>query len=183
VRTPAAALALIALLAPPAAAGEPNPGGERTAHWAGPGCEVALEERGNEPVLMLRPGCALDLDTTVRALEALLAELYPERRIAGVSSLSLGRIERLPWLAARVAAAARAAPGWDVGSGRAREGSAERAVGDWIGDGDLAREVTAVLASFGAKTRGASVEKVLVTSTPGDHVPFDAQLWLRLGAP
>jgi hypothetical protein len=186
VRTPSAALALIALLAPPAAAGEPSanpPAGERTARWAGPGCDVALAERANEPVLMLRPGCALDLDTTVRALEALLAELYPERRIAGVSSLSLGRIERLPWLAARVAAAARAAPGWDVRYGRARDGSAERAVGGWIGDGDLAHEVAAVLASFGAKTRGASVEKVLVTSTPGDHVPFDAQLWLRLGAP
>jgi hypothetical protein len=186
----AGALALVAaaLAPPPSAAGE-RPGhsaaapGERIAHWAAPGCDVALEARGNEPVLMLRPGCALDLDATVRALAALLAELYPDRRIADVASLSLGRIERLPWLAERVAAAARSSPRWDARAGRAREGSAERAVGDWIRDGDLARELSAVLASFGATTRGASAEKVLVRSTPGDRVPFDAVVWLRLGAP
>ena len=176
-RAAAAALALAAALAPPAAAGD------RSAHWAAPACDVALEERGSEPVLMLRAGCALDLATTVRALEALLAELYPERRIAGVSSLSLGRIDRLPWLALRVAAAARSSPRWDPRAGRAREGSAERAVADWIREGDLVREVAAVLASFGAKAEGPSVEKVLVSETPGDHVPFDAMLWLRLGAP
>ena len=171
------ALAAATALAVPAAAGD------RSAHFAGPGCDGALEARGSEPGLMLRAACALDLATTVRALEALLAELYPARRIEGVASLSLGRIERLPWLAQRVAEAARRSPRWDARTGRAREGAAEHAVADWIRQGNLAGELAAVLASFGAKLDGVSVEKVLVTSAPGDRVPFDAQVWLRLGAP
>jgi hypothetical protein len=177
-----AAAAALALAAASALA-SPATAGDRSAHFAAPGCDVALEARGNEPVLMLRTECALDLATTVRALEALLAELYPARRLDGVSSLSLGRIERLPWLVERVAAAARSSPRWDARTGRAREGAAERAVADWIRGADLAREVAAVLASFGARLDGVSVEKVLVTAAPGDHVPFDALVWLRLGAP
>jgi hypothetical protein len=184
VKAAAAALVLAAaytlaasMLAAPAAAGD------RSAHFAAPGCDVTLEARGNEPVLMLRTECPLDLAVAVRALEALLAGLYPERRIAGVTSLSLGRIERLPWLVERVAATARRSPRWDAHAGRARGEAAERAVADWIRDGDLAGELAAVLASFGAELDGVSVEKVLVTAAPGDRVPFDALVWLRIGAP
>ena len=171
------ALALGAALA---AAVLPAATAERTARYAAPGCEVALEERATEPVLLLRPGCPLDLATSVRALAALLAELHPERRLDGVRALSLGRIEELPWLSERLSAAAQTAPSWDVRTGRARQGTAERAVADLLQAGALARELVEVLATFGAEAEIASVETVLVGGDAGDRVPRDAVVWLRL---
>jgi hypothetical protein len=172
-RALAASLAALAL----AAAAQ---GAERIARVSAGGCTVALEEREHEPVLVLRPGCALDLEATVGALRTLLGELYPDRRIAGIPALGLGRIESLPWLAERLADAARHAPAWDVRTGRPRASSREQFVSDLLRSGHLAREVEEVLASFGARAEIASVEKVLVRDEAGERVPFDAVVWLRL---
>jgi hypothetical protein len=177
-----AALALAALAALSGGPSAPARAAERVARVEAGGCAVSLEEREHEPVLMLRPGCALELAPTVDALGRLLAELFPERRIAGIPSLSLGRMESLPWLAARLAAAARRSPGWDVRTGRPRAGSAETFVGDLLRREALAREAEAVLASFGVRAEVASVEKVLVRDEAGERVPFDAVVWLRLHA-
>jgi hypothetical protein len=173
----AVAVASLATLTAPARAAE------RVARVEAGGCAVALAEREHEPVLMLRPGCPLDLAATVDALGRLLGELYPGRRIAGIPALSLGRMESLPWLAARTADAARRAPGWDARKGRPREGSAEAFVGDLLRREKLAREIAELLASYGVRAEISGVEKVLVSDDAGQRLPFDAVVWLRLSPP
>jgi hypothetical protein len=172
----AAGAALCAWLAGAAA----GAGEERRASLALRGCEVALEARGNEPVLMLRPGrCTPDLAETREALRALLSQLYPDGRVDGVSALCLGRIAELPWLSERLAAAALASPAWDASRGRPLSGSPERFVAELLREQRLAMELGEVIAGFGARAEVGSVEKVL-TRTQGDaRVPYDAIVWLR----
>jgi hypothetical protein len=173
----AAGAALCACLASAAT----GAGEERRARLELRGCEIALDARGNEPVLMLRPGrCAPDLAETREALRALLAQLFPDGRLAGVSAICLGRIEELPWLSERLAAAALASASWDAGRGRPRSGSPEAFVAELLRERRLAAELVEVVAGFGARAEIGSVEKVLVRSSGDARVPFDAILWLRL---
>jgi hypothetical protein len=157
---------------------------DRTVETAAGGCTVALVERGNEPALQLRPGCALDLGETLRATGALLVQLYPDQRIPPeVKSLSLGRIEALPWLSERVAEAARSDPAWNAKTGRPNAGSAEAWVADALRRHGLARELLRLLAAYGVAAEPSSVEKVLVRTGADARLPFDAVVWLRLSAP
>jgi hypothetical protein len=162
-------------------AAAPADGEERHTALAVRGCEIALEARGSEPVLQLRPGrCAPGLDETRDALRALLRELYPDGRLGAVTDLCLGRIEALPWLSERLAAASLRAPGWDARRGRPRAGSPERFVAELLREQRLAAELIEVLAAFGAEAEIGSVEKVLVREEPDGRVPYDAIVWLRL---
>jgi len=164
-------------------AAAPAAGEERRAAFAVRGCEIALEARGSEPVLQLRPGrCAPSLAETREALRVLLDRLYPAGRLGAVAGLSLGRIESLPWLSERLAAAALRAPGWDARSGRPRAGSPERFVAELLREQRLAAELATVLAAFGAEAEIGSVEKVLVREQRDGRVPYDAIVWLRLEA-
>jgi len=166
--------ALCGFLAAAPAAGE-----ERRAALAVRGCEIALEARGSEPVLQLRPGrCAPSLAETREALRALLGEVYPDGRLHGVTALSLGRIEALPWLSERLAVAALADPRWEARRGRPREGSPERFVAKLLQERRLVAELAEVLAAFGAEAEIGSVEKVRVRDQDG--APWDAIVWLRV---
>src|SRR5262249_7994413 len=108
---------VVAALMAGAAAGE-----ERAVITQVGGCAVGLGLRANEPVLALRPAGPLSLQETRDALERLLAELFPGGGIpAEVSSLYVGRIERLPWLSERLALAAARDPTWNSESGRPRD--------------------------------------------------------------
>ena len=131
-------------------------------------------------MLLLRPRCAPSLDETRDALRALLAQLYPGGRLSGATGLSLGRIDALPWLSERVAAAALRSPGWDARSGRPLSGSPERFVAELLREQRLAAELITVPAGFGAEAEIASVEKVRVRTQGDLAVPFDAVVWLRL---
>lgn len=155
-------------------------GADRRASVALHGCEIALDARGSEPVLLLRAACAPSLAETREALRALLAQLYPDGRLSGVTGLCLGRIEALPWLSERLAAAALRAPEWDARSGRPRAGSPERFVAELLREERLAAELTLVVAGFGAEAEIGSVEKVLVRPQGDARVPFDAVVWLRI---
>ncbi len=160
------------------------------------GCDVRLELRRTEPVLVFRSDCPLAVAETRTALTTLLGQLFPDRRWpAGVQSMSLGRIDGFPWLSARLAVAAARDAGWDVRRGRPREGSDNAFVMRVLDRERLLGDVASVLAGWGVAVRSSSVEKVLVApaGTLGiagalreagieaeARVPFDAQLWLRV---
>jgi hypothetical protein len=157
--------------------------GDRRASLPLRGCELALEARAAEPVLLFRPACAPTLEETRASLRALLAQLYPAGRIdPEITGLSLGRIDALPWLSQRVTEGALRSPGWDARSGAPRDGSPERFVGELLREGRLAAELAEVLAGFGAAAEIGAVEKVRVAPAgAADRLaPADAVVWLRL---
>lgn len=155
-------------------------------------CKVVLESYEDllHPDLRLRPACALSLASTRGALAELLPRALPERFNPETLVLFLGRIEEYPWLSERLAHAAFASADWDVHKGRVREDTdthANRFVGQLLEQDELLRTLVP-----GWDVYAVSVEKVLVRrvadlttfrlpeAKPGDKVPVDALLHLRL---
>lgn len=182
-------LALL-LLAPLAAAAETSFRVESAAGL------IALDVQDDGATLRLRLAQPAALDTSVRALENLLAQAFPQRAFpAERTSLGVGRILEHPWLSQQLAAAALHSPQWDAARGRSRTGRDNAAVTQILDGGNLLAGWAPVFARYGATIRNASVEKVLVgrvgetdelaplTTDPaaaGKRLPFDAILWLRL---
>ena len=178
------------LLAPLAAAAETS---FRVESPAGP---IALEVQHDGATLRLRLQRPVDLETSTRALDELLAKAFagrapPDERV----SIDVGRIVEHPWLSQRLAEAALHSPSWDAGRGKARGESENFAVAQIIDEQRLVAQWASVFARHGISVRNASVEKVLVGSVgataelaplaadpaaAGKQVPFDAILWLQL---
>jgi len=146
------------------------------------GCDATLERRAVEPaVLVFRTDCAASAASSARALDAALAKRFPDGAIDGaIRSVSLGRIEALPWLSQNLAETAARDHTWDVDSGAPRGGSPEAYVGALLARDGLARPLYPPLAKWGLRVTGTTVEKVLVGDVDGRRLPFDAQLWLRV---
>jgi hypothetical protein len=187
----AARIALLwLLLAPIAAAAETS---FRVESPAGP---IALEVQHDGATLRLRLQRPVDLETSTRALDDLLAKAFaghapPDGRV----SIDVGRIIEHPWLSQRLAEAALRSSRWDAGHGKPRIGSDNLAVAQLIDEQRLVDAWASVFARHGIRVRNASVEKVLIgsvgttaelaplTSFPdaaGKRLPFDAILWLQL---
>ncbi len=181
---------LVLLLATPVGADD------RSATTDVGGRHVTLVLRANEPVLLLRWDGALARDALQTALTELLASLFPDGTLpADVRSISLSRVEFLPWLSERLASAAARDPDWNVTTGKARHGHENAVVAALLERDGLVRETSAPFARYGLAVRSVSVEKVLVQRADAlpfadrlraagvkdaARLPFDAQLWLTL---
>jgi len=180
---------LALLLAPFAAAGETQ---YLVDSAAGP---IALEIRG-DGTMRLRLSSPTDLETSTRALDALLAQAFPYGRLPmGRMSIDVGRIIEHPWLSQLLAAAASRSSRWDAVLGVPSTGNDNLVVMQLIDDDKLLAAWVPIFGRFGAAIRNTSVEKVLVgrvgetaalqplAQDPrefGKRLPFDAILWLRL---
>lgn len=105
-------------------------------------------------------------------------------------AIALGRLEEYPWLARALIDAALADPGWNTKTGRPVAGHVNDYVESQLLAPALRDRLAAPLAGSGLVITGVSVEKVLVrrvgdivpdARSPARQVPFDAQVWLRLG--
>lgn len=157
---------------------------------------VTLVLRANEPVLALRWDGALGRDELRTALTELLASLFPDGVLpVDVRSISVSRVEFLPWLSERLALAAARDPDWNATTGKARRGHENAVVAALLERDGLVRETSEPFARYGRAVRSVSVEKVLVQRADAlpfaerlraagvkdaARLPFDAQLWLTL---
>jgi hypothetical protein len=187
----AARVALLWLLLAPLAAAA-----ETSFRVESPAGQIALEVQHDGATLRLRLQRPVDLETSTRALDELLAKAFaghapPDGRV----SIDVGRIVEHPWLSQRLAEAALHSPRWDAGRGKARGESENFAVAQIIDEHRLVAKWASVFARHGISVRNASVEKVLIgvvgktgelaplTALPvaaGKRLPFDAILWLQL---
>ncbi|HEV7733909.1 MAG TPA: hypothetical protein VGR62_17195 [Candidatus Binatia bacterium] len=169
---------------------------DRTAVAQVGGRRVTLVLRANEPVLLLRWDGGLGRDEVRSALTALLASLFPDGALPpDVRSISVSRVEFLPWLSEKLALAAARDPDWNVTTGKARRGHENAVVAALLDRDGMAREIGEPFARYGLAVRSVSVEKVLVQRAAAlpfaerlraagvkdaARLPFDAQLWLAL---
>lgn len=109
-----------------------------------------------------------------------------------VTGMALGRAQCFPWLSAYLSAAAAHNRHWNARSGRARPGkfNDNSLVAAILFEPAMAARLQAPFAGSPYVVTGVSVEKVLVANYyggpqlpeyPGQRLPFDAQVWLKLG--
>ena len=160
---------------------------------AGP---IALEMQHDGAALRLRLQHPVDLETSTRALDELLARAFARHAPSETRvSIGFGRIVEHPWLSQRLAEAALHSSRWDAGRGKARGESENFTVAQIIDEQRLVARWASVFARHGMSVRNASVEKVLIGSVgttaelaplaadpaaTGQQLPFDAILWLQL---
>jgi len=155
------------------------------AAYEAPECRVAFERDagpGTAALLRVRPDCPLSRTSTGAAVAALLAQAGDER-----FTLSLGRLERYPWLSDLLARQASSSRRWNLAAGRPHEG------GDNAYVAAALRGMPEFTALFGRwSIEGVSVEKVLKKRAaelrlpagapvpPESGLPYDAIVWVRL---
>lgn len=107
-----------------------------------------------------------------------------------LSSLSLGRAETFPWISRYLANAALLRPEWGRRISRGSPGEHNRFVAGLLSDPAFLKRLDQPFDGTPYTVGGVSVEKVLIgkasehgsaVAPPASRVPFDAQLWLRLG--
>lgn len=168
--------------------------GVLTGQWPGRAgeCRLVLEEYDRE-ILHLRmrrdgapvESCMPSSPALAEALDGLLRAARADRE--GPFTLFLGRVVELPGLSADLVRAARESQGWDTRSGRPRTGDPNGFVAGILAHTAALRDLVP-----GYTIAHVSVEKVLVPTragirartaiepVPGERLPYDAMLWVRL---
>jgi len=150
-------------------------------------CEVAFERREEARlILRLRPACPVGHASTQGAVRAILVQADAPAEF----SLSLGRLERYPWLSTLLARQASSSRRWNLAAGRPYEGSDNAYVAAAL------RGMPEFTALFGKwRILGVSVEKVLLKPAaqlslpagapvpPDAKLPYDAIVWVTLQRP
>jgi hypothetical protein len=155
--------------------------------YAAPECAVAFEWiEETRLILRLRPACPLGRASTQGAVRAILAHSGGAPEL----SLSLGRLERYPWLSELLARQASSSRRWNLAAGRPYEGSDNAYVAAALRG---MPEFTALFERW--QVLGVSVEKVLrkpaaelrlaagAPVPPHAKLPYDAIVWVRLKPP
>ena len=159
-------------------------------------CTLTLEVNKKWNTMRLRAHhpnyktCNIDKDSVVSVLGAAFSRT-DSRLGDGYSSLSLGRLIDYPWMAQYLATTAHHDSGWDSKRGKPRTMDINKYVSELLFRKELMAEIKAVLEKGGYRVLGVTVEKVLVGGfreipfyqgeTLSGRVPYDAQVWLRLG--
>jgi len=157
------------------------------AGYAATECEVAFERREEARLLLrLRPACPVGHASTEGAVRAILAQTDGPDEL----SLSLGRLERYPWLSTLLARQASSSLRWNLAAGRPYEGSYNAYVAAAL------RGMPEFTTLFGKwRILGVSVEKVLLKPAaqlslpagapvpPDAKLPYDAIVWVTLQRP
>ena len=156
-------------------------------------CVPHIEEHANSPSASFRPhtsasaGCEVSEHEYRRVVNHWLQNRAPGA--AALSSLSLGRAEKFPWISQHLADAALHSEEWRT---RAARGSAARQnsfVAATLSKPVFLRRLSLPFEGTSYSVLDVSVEKVLVgpasqysstNRTSNARVPFDAQVWLRL---
>jgi hypothetical protein len=160
-------------------------------------CDLRVESIEKEHVLRVRAhhpkyvGCHIDKNSVVSVLTAAFLKSDSPRLEGNYSALSIGRLIDYPWLSESLATAAYRDQGWDSKKGKPVAMDINKYVSQMLFKKELIAEIEAVFEKGGIRVVGVSVEKVLVGGFrevpfyqgkiyPG-RVPYDAQVWFRLG--
>jgi len=150
-------------------------------------CELRIEFEPKEAMLHFRAGvpsgdrCYVLPETAAAELRAALKQ---RAEVSSLKLLFLGRLEDYHWLAMRVARSAAADEKWDSQNGKLREGNLNAYVAGLLMRENLS-PLADVLAEYGYRIVGASVEKVMVhemgfAGMPSGKCPGDALVHLRI---
>ncbi len=155
--------------------------------FAAPECEVAFERfEETRTILRVRPACPIGFTSTQTAVRQILQQAGD----AAVVTLSLGRIERYPWLSDALARQASSSRRWDAAAGRPVAGHSNAYVAAALRG---MPEFTVLFERW--QVAGVSVEKVLwkraaelqlpagAPVSPRAKLPYDAILWVTLQRP
>lgn len=160
-------------------------------------CKLSVETDDEWRTLRLRAhhprykGCRITERDMTTAMEAAFLKTEVSALKGGYSSLSIGRLIDYPWLSQFLADAAYRDHGWNAMKGKPVAMGFNNYVSHILNDQNLLAPLQTTLAKADYRIVGVSVEKVLVggfNEVPlykGIHVretvPFDAQVWFRLG--
>ncbi len=159
--------------------------------FAAPECRIAFERHEEARpetrlTLRLRPDCPIGFSSTHGAVRAALGQAGD----AQLLSLSLGRIERYPWLSSLLARQASSSRRWNLAEGRPQQGHENAYVADALRG---MPEFTVLFDRW--QVAGVSVEKVLLKRAaelslpagapvpPHSKLPYDAIVWVTLQRP
>jgi hypothetical protein len=149
------------------------------------GPAIVADASGRAASLRWAAGAAADCRLDEAAYRAVvrdwLATLDPAA--PAPRALALGRAEQLPWLASAMADAAADDPPWRALGPRAVPATHNRLVADLLSRPALRDRLAAPFDGTRHRVVAVTVEKVLVgPAVPGGPpLPYDAQVWLRLG--
>lgn len=157
-------------------------------------CQLTVEANEQWHSLRLRAvhpngqACQVDQYAMVSALHAAFSMDAAPRLTGSYSSLAIGRLIDYPWLSRYLAGTACRDRGWDKAKGRPVALDINRYVAQVLFDQGLLAPLAAALETGGYRVAGVSVEKVLVggfrevpVCQGAGRVPYDAQVWFRLG--
>ncbi len=144
-------------------------------------CTLRLEADDGSRTLRLRISpegvrCRPSRETVMGFLERALARAGRPGAGGDWTSLYLGRLEDLQWLADHLASTAERDPRWDRTKGRPVKGDPNGYVASVLSVPEVTAPFDAALRGAGCRVASATVEKVLVR----DRLPVDAQAWFRL---
>ncbi len=160
-------------------------------------CDLRVESIEKEHILRLRAhhpkymGCHIDKNSMVSVLTAAFRKNDPPKLEGTYSALFIGRLIDYPWLSQYLATAAYRDQRWDSKKGKPATMDINKYVSQKLFQKELIAEIDAVFEKKGVRIVAVSVEKVLVGSFrevpfyqgkiyPG-WVPYDAQVWFRVG--
>jgi len=157
-------------------------------------CTPVIEEHPAWTSASLRPHdsaflhCVIDEDQ----YQKLISEWLHARASTApaLTSLSLGRVVHLPWISSFIADTALQTPGWATRIAHAKTRQREKLALPILQHPALLQRLAAPFMTTDYEVLGISYEKLLFgnanthSSNPAAStikVPYDAQLWLRLG--
>ena len=160
-------------------------------------CDLRVESIEKEHILRLRAhhpkyrGCRIDRNSIMSVLTAAFLKKDSPKIEGSISSLSIGRLIDYPWLSQYLANTAYHDQGWDSRKGRPADMDINKYVSQLLSRKELLEQIETPFAKGGYKVNRVSVEKVLVGGFrevpfyqgkmyPG-RVPYDGQVWFRLG--
>jgi hypothetical protein len=160
-------------------------------------CDLRVESIEKEHILSLHAhhpkykGCRIDKNSMVSVLTAAFLKNDSPKLEGSYSSLSIGRLIDYPWLSPYLATTAYHDQDWDSRKGKPAAMDINNYVSQLLSRKELLAHIETPFAKGGYKVHRVSVEKVLVGGFrevpfyqdkiyPG-RVPYDAQVWFRLG--
>jgi hypothetical protein len=160
-------------------------------------CDLTVESNEKWQTLRLRAhhpnykGCHIDKHSMVSVLTAAFLKNDSPKLEGSYSSVSIGRLIDYPWLSQYLAITACRDQRWDPKKGKPVAMDINKYVSQLLFRKESMAEIETAFERGGVRVVGVSVEKVLVGGfgevpfyqgevCPG-RVPYDAQVWFRLG--
>ena len=160
-------------------------------------CLLSVESNEKWNTLRLRAhhpkysGCQIDKDSMLSVLSAAFSKTESPRLEGSYSSLSIGRLIDYPWLSQYLATTAYRDRGWDSKKGKPVAMDINKYAKQLLFRKELIAQIEAPFTKGGYRIVSVTVEKVLVGGfrevpfyqgeMPPGRVPYDAQVWFRLG--
>ncbi len=160
-------------------------------------CSLSVESDENSHTLRLRAHhpqykpCQIDRDAISSILKAAFSKTEAPKLEGSYSSLSIGRLIDYPWLSQHLATSAYRDRGWDSKKGKPIAMDENKYVSTLLSRKELMIHIESFFENSGYRVVGVMVQKVLIGTfreiplyqgeIHSGKVPYDAQVWFRLG--